>query len=104
MVIYEVNLTIDPEIFVQFQAWLKKHVAEIIQFPGFMQACILKQEKETKSDKEKLTVQYQLDNRDNLSRYLSELAPKMREEGIHLFQAKFFADRRIFEVQEIISK
>ncbi|HAT2016783.1 TPA: DUF4286 family protein [Legionella pneumophila] len=98
------DITIDPEIFVQFQAWLKKHVAEIIQFPGFMQACILKQEKETKSGKEKLTVQYQLDNRDNLSRYLSELAPKMREEGIHLFQAKFFADRRIFEVQEIISK
>nr|WP_237578631.1 DUF4286 family protein [Legionella pneumophila] len=60
--------------------------------------------KRTKSGKEKLTVQYQLDNRDNLSRYLSELAPKMREEGIHLFQAKFFADRRIFEVQEIISK
>ncbi|HAT1774096.1 DUF4286 family protein [Legionella pneumophila] len=104
MVIYEVNLTIEPEIFVQFQAWLKKHVAEIIQFPGFMQACILKQEKETKSAKEKLTVQYQLDNGDSLSRYLSELAPQMREDGIHLFQTKFSADRRIFEVQEIISK
>ncbi|HAT2066057.1 TPA: DUF4286 family protein [Legionella pneumophila] len=104
MVIYEVNLTIDPEIYVQFQAWLKKHVAEIIQFPGFMQGCILKQEKETIFGKEKLTVQYQLDNRANLSRYLSELAPKMREEGIHLFQDKFSAERRIFEVQDIILK
>ncbi|RYB69792.1 DUF4286 domain-containing protein, partial [Legionella pneumophila] len=29
---------------------------------------------------------------------------QMREDGIHLFQTKFSADRRIFEVQEIISK
>ncbi|HAT1972123.1 DUF4286 family protein [Legionella pneumophila serogroup 1] len=104
MVIYEVNLTIDTEIYSQFRSWLKKHAAEIIQFPGFMQASILKQEIEATSGKEKLTVQYQLDNRDNLARYLAELAPKMREEGFHLFQDKFSADRRIFEVQDIILK
>ena len=47
MVIYEVNLSINIDIYQDFDLWLKKHFKEILQLPGFIQACILKQEKNT---------------------------------------------------------
>lgn len=104
MVVYEVNLSIDSDIYPQFQLWLKKHVAEMLQFPGFITASILKQEIEKSSEQEKVTVQYHLENRDDLERYFVEFAPSMREEGIKLFNGKFSAERRIFEVQDTILK
>ncbi|HHF7365596.1 TPA: DUF4286 family protein [Legionella bozemanae] len=104
MVIYEVNLAIDGDIFTQYQLWLKDHVKEMLQFPGFIQACILKLETDSISSKEKLTVQYQLEDRDSLTLYFNKFAAKMREDGINRFKDKFSAERRIFEVQENISK
>ncbi|WP_392536336.1 DUF4286 family protein [Legionella sp. 227] len=99
MVIYEVNLAIDGDIYPQFQIWLKKHVKEMLQIPGFIQASVLKPEHEETVEQEQLTVQYQLENRDFLNVYFAEFAQKMREEGLNLFKDKFSAQRRIFEVQ-----
>ncbi|HHT0592925.1 TPA: DUF4286 family protein [Legionella anisa] len=104
MVIYEVNLAIDEAVYPQFQLWLKKHVKEMLQLPGFMQACILKPENEKTEDQEKLTVQYQLEDRASLNIYFAEFAPKMREEGLNLFKDKFSAQRRVFEVHDNIVK
>ncbi|MBI2786757.1 MAG: DUF4286 family protein, partial [Legionella longbeachae] len=95
MVIYEVNLVISGNIYPEFQLWLKKHVKEIVQIQGFVQASILKPENDKISDFEKLTVQYLLENREYLNVYFMEFAAKMREEGIKLFKDKFSADRRI---------
>ncbi len=104
MVIYEVNLAIDLEVYPQFQLWLKTHVKEMLQFPGFIKASILKPEQELVAGQEKITVQYQLKNRDALDVYFEEFAPKMREEGIRLFKDRFSAKRRIYEVEETINK
>ena len=104
MFIYEVNLTIDGDIFAEFKLWLREHVREMLLFPGFIQASIFKLEQDEINDQEKLTIQYQLESRDDLERYFTEFAAKMREEGIKLFKEQFSATRRIFEVQEIISK
>lgn len=104
MVIYEVNLNIDAEIYSQFESWLKGHAKEILQFPGFIQASIIKQDQATTSGREHLTVQYLLENRDALDKYFTDLAPKMREQGINLFKDKFSAERKIFDVKDIIQK
>ena len=104
MVIYEVSLAIDTDVYPQFQSWLKKHVAEMLEFPGFTLASILKPENEELSDQEKLIVHYHIENREALDHYFSEFAPKMRGEGIALFNDKFSAVRKIYEVQENISK
>jgi len=103
MVIYEVNLTINRAIYSEFTLWLKEHVNEMLQFPGFIQASVFKLEEEI-SDQGKLTIQYQLGSRADLDRYFTEFAPRMREEGIKRFNDKYSAERRIFEVQEIITK
>ncbi len=102
MVIYEVNLAIDDEIYTKFRLWLKEHVTEMLQFPGFMQASIFKPEIDDASVQKKLTIQYQLKNRDDLEKYFSEFAAKMREDGIKRFSDKFSATRRVFAVEEII--
>ncbi|WP_058535343.1 DUF4286 family protein [Legionella saoudiensis] len=104
MVIYEVNLAIDRDIYSQFQLWLKEHAKEMLQFPGFIKASILKPENESDSDKEKLTVQYQLENRESLNVYFTQFSAKMREDGINKFKNGFSAERRIFEVQDSILK
>lgn len=104
MVIYEVNLVINANIYLQYQSWLKEHVKEMLQQPGFIQAIILKPETQDKLEQKTLTIQYQLDSRQSLDIYLKEFAPKMREQGIKLFNNQFSADRRIFEVEEIIEK
>ena len=102
MIIYEVNLSIDRGIYAEYKSWLIEHVKEMLQFPGFIQASLLKQEQDDPSDQEKLTVQYQLEGRDDLEKYLIECAPKMREEGIKRFKDKFSATRRVFKVQDIL--
>jgi len=104
MVIYEVNLSIDEEIYSEYLVWLKEHVQQMLQFPGFIQASFLKPEQEENAPQEKLTVQYQLESRDDLQKYFTEFAPKMREDGIRRFGNKFSAERRIFNVEEIILK
>lgn len=98
MVIYEVNLAIDSDIYSKFELWLKEHAQEMLQFPGFIKASILKPETQDMSGQEKLTVQYKIENRQALEVYFIEYAPKMRGDGITLFKDKFSAERRIFEV------
>ncbi|MBN9226726.1 MULTISPECIES: DUF4286 family protein [Legionella] len=98
MVIYEVNLAIDGDIYPRFQLWLKKHIKEMLQLPGFIQASVLAPENEGTTEQEQLTVQYQLENRNALNVYFAEFAVTMREEGLSLFKNKFSTHRRIFEV------
>lgn len=104
MVIYEVNLSIDKAIYPEFQLWLKDHAQEMLQFPGFIQAQILKPENEEIPGQDILTVQYQLENREALEVYFTEYAPKMRGDGLILFKDKFSAKRKIFEVVDSILK
>lgn len=104
MVIYEVNLLIEEDVYNQFQSWLKVHAKEMLQFPGFIQAHILKPENEDIQTQKKLTVQYQVDNKNSLTNYFNQFAAKMRDEGLKQFKGKFSAERRIYEVQEYIPK
>lgn len=103
MVIYEVNLNINKEIYAEFELWLKDHIKEMLQFPGFIQACLLKPEEDEAFTQEKLTVQYQLENKESLERYFTEFSAKMREEGIRRFKDQFSATRRILAVEEVIT-
>lgn len=81
-----------------------EHAKELLQFPGFIQAILLKQEQDDVSEQEKLTVQYLLESRENLEQYLIEYAPKMREQGIRRFQDKFSATRRVFKVWDTLKR
>jgi len=102
MIYYEVNVSINKEIYSEFVLWLNEHVNEMLQFPGFIQASILVLEEAGIPDHEKLTIQYQIKSREDLETYFNKYAPRMREEGIKRFKDKFSASRRILKVQAIL--
>ena len=38
MIIYEVNLTVDPEIADEYAVWLRPHIVHILELDGFLGA------------------------------------------------------------------
>ncbi|MCY4523879.1 MAG: DUF4286 family protein [Halobacteriovoraceae bacterium] len=95
MIVYEVNLTIEREILDDFNRWLKEHVKEILEFPGFDRAEIYMEEELENS----ISVRYFLQKREDLQNYLDNHAKKMRGKGIEKFKDKFSAQRRILFLQ-----
>ena len=102
MVIYEVNLTINNDIYIDFRAWLNQHIDAILRIHTFIQASVFKVEQNKNADEKQLTIQYQLNNRHDLEQYFIKFAAKMRTDAINQFGNKFSATRRILELQEII--
>ncbi len=92
-VIYEVNLVPEPAIEEQFDDWLRDHVREMLGLPGFIDATISRVEQE--DGRAALSVQYELQDRKALERYLSDQAAGMRQAAIDRFGDRFSATRRI---------
>lgn len=104
MHIYEVNLSIDNEIYKEYKAWLDGHIQEMLKFDGFLNASVLHQsmDADNSDDQTYLTVQYQVESDDALQTYFIEHAPRMREGGVNRFEGHFSASRRTFEVESVI--
>ncbi|MBA3660198.1 MAG: DUF4286 family protein [Gammaproteobacteria bacterium] len=98
MIIYEVNLAIQNNIFADYYAWLGDHVKAMLALPGFIQAEILEEKKETHDRKTCLTVRYQLCDEIALQNYFELHAKAKRAEALERFGEDFSAHRRIFRV------
>lgn len=97
MVIYEVNLTINNEIFNDYYPWLIKHIEIMLQFPGFCKAEISKEKISADvTNITKMAIHYFIETEQDLNHYLKTHATAMREEGIKKFGDNFSASRRIF--------
>jgi hypothetical protein len=92
-VLYEVNLEADAALEAPFDTWLRDHIADMLQFEGFLSAEIL-DDVETPPGRVRRIVQYRLRNQAALDRYLREDAPRMREHGVVRFGDRFKATRR----------
>lgn len=99
MIIYEVNLIVDPATGDEFEHWLRNHVQEMLGFEGFGSAEIFSQAPgdvvDGDPDKRYWTVQYRIRDRSSLDNYLTEHAQRMRNEGLMKFPGQFSASRRI---------
>ena len=95
VIIYEVNLELDPEIVTDFDEWLDGHILQMLQFEGFNSA---KKFNSIEGKQYFLTVQYKIESQEDLDRYLRNHAYKMRQEGIQKFQDKFKTHRRIMKI------
>jgi hypothetical protein len=104
MVIYEVNLLINSDVFSEYKQWLDDHILEMLQFPGFIKATILKPilADSEAHDQKAITIHYELEDAKALETYLTEYAPKMRGDGISRFKGKFSATRRTFEIDATV--
>jgi hypothetical protein len=92
-VLYEVDLEADAEIEAPFDTWLRDHIADMLQLPGFLAAEILVDESPPEG-RIRRVVQYRLGDRPALDRYLQDHAPAMRQQGVARFGDRFTARRR----------
>lgn len=91
MVIYEVNLAIQPTVYQDFMLWMQGHLAEMMTLPGFMKATLYKDTE----DPHKVVVHYFLRSQGDLDRYLNEYAEQLREKTEAKFPDQFEARRRV---------
>lgn len=101
MIIYEVNLSIDHEIYADFNQWLGSHIKLMLEFPGFLQAELARENVQALA-KKNITVRYYLKDKKSLENYLTNHAGKMRDDGLNRFGDKFNVSRRIFENPETL--
>lgn len=98
MIIYEVNLSVDPAIQREFEPWLTDHVDQMLAIPGFLDAECMRVLDED-SERVELCVQYRLSDREALQRYLADQAASMRGDGLARFGDRFSTSRRVLELQ-----
>ena len=97
MILYEVNVTVQPQIESEYRAWLKTHIAEMLEHQGFIRAEVY-EPTEKITDQIEITMHYFLDSQESMDSYLKNHAPRMREIGLKLFKDQFSATRRILEL------
>lgn len=95
MVIYEVNLKLNPSIETEYLEWLDDHIDRMLKLPGFRQAFVYKSEATDDSELKPYCVQYFVESREQLQDYLDRFAPSMRQEAALKFGSLFYVDRRI---------
>lgn len=96
MILYEVNLEIEPSIEDQYLVWLKDHIQKMLQFEGFLDSKTYRQHES--HQKVKFTVHYFLKDQESLDHYLENHASQMREDALTLFSGQFSASRRVFRL------
>jgi hypothetical protein len=98
-VLYEVNLDADAAIEGPFDTWLRDHIADVLQFNGFLSAEILGDDTAAEGRIRRI-VQYRLRNQAALDAYLRDHAPRMRAQGVEKFGDRFRAERRMLAHRE----
>jgi len=102
MIIYEVNLTVDPDVADEYAAWLRPHIAHILEIDGILGAEWLDRDT-VDSEKVHWTIQYRLRDRAALEAYQRDHAPTLIREGQARFGGRFRASRRVLEPMKIFN-
>jgi len=99
MLVYEVNLEVEPEINFAYAGWLPEHIDRMLKFNGFKAAYWFFRNPEDEgrepTDKKLWTIHYLVEDRESLDDYLRNHAKTMRQEAVEKFGTKFRSNRRI---------
>jgi hypothetical protein len=99
-VLYEVNLDADAGIEPAFDTWLRDHIADVMQFGGFLSAEILDDTTSAAEGRIRRTVHYRLRDQAALDAYLRDHAPQMQQQGVEKFGDQYTAVRRVLSHRE----
>ncbi|MDH5177375.1 MAG: DUF4286 family protein, partial [Gammaproteobacteria bacterium] len=99
-VLYEVNLEAEAGIEAPFDTWLRDHIADVMQFDGFLTAEILDDTTPAPAGRVRRTVQYRLRNQAALDAYLRDHAPRMQQQGAEKFGDRYAAVPRVLSHRE----
>jgi hypothetical protein len=97
-VIYEVNLSVDPDIAEAYAAWLCPHMDAMLELEGFESVRWFVREPDIEADERGWllwSIQYGVSSREALEAYFRDGAARMRGDGLERFGGRFEASRRI---------
>lgn len=94
-VIYEVNIDTKKSMSQEISIWLKTHIEEMLNIPGFIDANLYQEDIATE-DNVKLTVWYKLSSMSALKEYFNTHALNMRSKGVSKFGEHMNINRRVF--------
>jgi len=94
-IVYEVNVFVQPQIEAEYRLWLVKHIEEILEIAGFLDAACFDVQQEPGTNEIAICMQYRLDSQASLDNYLLHHAPRLRADGVARFGEGFRANRRV---------
>ncbi len=95
MIIYQVEVEIDPACSLEWQEWMiEKHIPAVLQTGCFLNHYNFV----TKINQPNIfIIQYFLEHQTNLERYFEQFAPALQKEHAQRYQSKFKASRRVLQ-------
>lgn len=96
MVLYEVEIRLDPAIEAEWRAWIPGHVARLLALPGFLSAELHRAHQQSPP---LYRISYRLSSEAALEEYLARHAARLRAEGEARFGGRFHAERRVFRLE-----
>jgi hypothetical protein len=103
MITYEVNLSVESSIAAEYEAWLVRHIEEILTIDGFIGADWHELVDEG-SGRREYVVQYRLRDRSALESYFELHAERMRRDGTERFGGRFTATRRVMALRQLFGR
>ena len=99
MILYNVTISIDQVVEIQFLDWLKKkHIQEVLDTGCFKSARLTRLASHTQPDSTNYAIQYLVESQELLDQYYTQFAPQLRAEGEKLFGTKMQGFRTELEV------
>jgi antibiotic biosynthesis monooxygenase (ABM) superfamily enzyme len=97
MYLYNVTVTVDPSIHIEWLRWMKEdHIPKVMSTGYFTENRLCK----LLTDESEITyaIQYTFKTTDDLNAYQKEHAPQLQKEHTEKFKDKFAAFRTILEI------
>ena len=106
--VYEVNLTIEINVFAEHKDWLLNHFHSMVIENNFIKLNLFFVKNidpidDTHLRYQKVVVQYYVSDYGTLQRYLEKQAKKMRSQVVEKLGPHYSVSRRIFELVEIFN-
>lgn len=98
MIVYNVTVNVEKEIENQWLSWMKeKHIPDILATGYFLEYKILRLLNETEGEGETYAIQYMTDELNKLEKYMTDEAPRLREDHQAKFQNRCVSFRTFLE-------
>lgn len=98
MIIYNVTVNVEKEIEKEWVNWMKEtHIPDILATGFFHDHRMLRLLNETEGEGETYAVQYFTDDLDKLENYMTQEAPRLRDEHFAKFQNRCVSFRTFLE-------
>lgn len=100
MYIYNVTVNIDESVHLEWLAWIKKHISQVLATGRFISAKIVQVLIKEELGGITYSIQYTAKTRKDLDAYYKKDATKLRNDGVEKFANKMMAFRTELKVIE----